>query len=204
MRLSGSDFPLMRRSILSVCASALVSAIILYSSGEYAESALNDRRNAQNMLSDARNRLTTALQDRENMSIYAGEYGALIEQKIIGDDQRLDWIEGLEKIRQKNLVMDFRYTIAPQKTYASQPPIDSGNFDIRYSEMKLQFDLLHEAQLLDFFDALRATINGRYQLEGCTLQRIGADNEGEQAGMARLKAECSGGWITLKNRNTQK
>lgn len=199
MKLSGQDFQLVRRSVLAVCASALASAVILYGSGEYAESARNERRDAQNMLDDARNRLMTALQDRENMSIYAGGYGALIERKIIGDDQRLDWMEGLENIRRKNLVADFRYSIAPQKIYASQPPIDGGNFDIRYSEMKLQFDLLHEVQLLDFFDALRTGIKGRYRLDGCTLQR--AVDENEQTAMVRLKAECSGGWITLKNRS---
>ncbi|MDD5383939.1 MAG: hypothetical protein PHG89_03535 [Gallionella sp.] len=204
MKLSASDFPLIRRSVLAVCASAIISAVILYSSGEYAESAQNNRRNAQTMLNNARNHLTAALQDQENMAIYADEYGALIEQKIIGDDQRLDWIEGLEKIRLKNLVTDFRYNIAPQKIYASQPPVDSGNFDIHYSEMKLQFDLLHEAQLLNFFDALRTDIKGWYQLEGCTLQRAGTGNEDEQTTATRLKAECSGGWITLKNRNTPK
>ena len=205
MKLSKSDFLLMRWSVLAICASLIVSAIIFYSSGSYAEKSLKDQRNAQSMLNDARTRLTTALQDQENMAIYADEYGALIEANIIGDDQRLDWMEGIEKIRQKNLVMDFRYSIAPQRIYTPQPPIGSGNFDIRYSEMKLQFDLLHEAQLLDFFDALRADIKGWYQLEGCTLQRIGtetgADNGDKQTTTARLKAECSGGWITLKNRN---
>lgn len=202
MKLSASDFPLIRWSVLAFCASSLISAVILYSSGEYAESTRNDRRTAQNMLNDARNRLVTAQQDQENMAIYAGEYGALIEQKIIGDDQRLDWMEGLEKIRQKNLVTDFRYNIAPQRTYTPQPAIDSGNFDLHYSEMKLQFDLLHEGQLLDFFGTLHADVKGWYQLEGCTLQRSGTDSEGQQSAMARLKAECSGGWITLKNRNT--
>ena len=204
MKLSTSDFPLMRQGILAICASALISAIVLYSSGEYAESTQNDLRSAQAMLDDARNRLTTAHQDRENMAIYAGEYSVLIGQKIIGDDQRLDWIEGLEKIRRMSLVTDFRYSIAPQKIYAPKPPIDSGNFDIHYSEMKLQFDLLHEAQLLNFFDALRTGIKGRYQLEGCTLQRTGAAlNEGNNnpAAATYIKAECGGGWITLKNRN---
>ena len=204
MKCSRADFLLIRWSAMAICASSLVSAVLLYGSGEYAERSLQERRNAQNMLNDARNRLATALQDQENMAIYAGEYGVLTEQKIVGDDQRLDWMEGLEKIRLKNLVADFRYHIAPQKIYASQPPIDSGNFDILYSEMKLQFDLLHEAQLLNFFEALRTDIKGWYQLEGCTMQRTGADNEDEQTTATLLKAECSGGWITLKNRNTPK
>lgn len=204
MRLSGSDFPLLRRSILTVCASALIGATILYGSGEYAENARNDRHNAQNMLNNARGHLASALQDQNSTATYAGEYVTLVERKIIGDDQRLDWVEGLENIRRKNLVTGFRYSIAPQKAYTPQPPLDSGNFDIRYSEMKLQFDLLHEAQLPDFFAALRGGVSGWYQLEGCTLRRpTAATGEGNTIATAYLVAECSGGWITLKNRNIQ-
>ncbi|HYR06033.1 MAG TPA: hypothetical protein VEP71_05055, partial [Gallionella sp.] len=86
-----------------------------------------------------------------------------------------------------------------------QPPVDSGNFNIHYSEMKLRFDLLHEGQLLNFFDALRTDIKGWYQLDGCSLQRsIGAINEDNAPPTAYLRAECNGGWITLKNRNAPK
>lgn len=205
MKLSTADFYPIRWSILAACASALISAAILHTSGEYVQSAQNERNSAKNRLNDAHDRLAAASQDQENMAIYAGEYGALLERNIIGDDQRLDWMEGLEQLRQKNLVADFRYRIAPQKNYASQPPIDSGNFEIHYSEMKLQFDLLHETQLLNFFAALRTDIKGRYQLENCTLQRHGATGTKDPdhpTATAYLKAECSGGWITLKNRNT--
>ena len=201
MKFSKADFPLMRRSILALAASLAISVVVLYSSSEYAEKTQRDLRNAQNMLNDARNRLTAANEDKENMAIYAEEYGTLSENKIIGDDQRLDWMEGLEKLRRQNRVTDFRYNIAPQKIYIPQPPIDSGNFDIRYSEMKLQFDLLHEAQLVNFFTALRSQIKGHYHLEGCALQRTAADTATTTS--THLKAECSGGWITLKNRNTQ-
>src|SRR5450756_2563560 len=86
-------------------------------------------RTAQRQLNDARSRLTAARQDQENLSVYATEYGALEEQNIIGDEHRLDWIEGLEKLRRLNLAIDFRYNIAPQKIYAPQPAIDSGSFN---------------------------------------------------------------------------
>lgn len=204
MKLSQADFFLIRWSALTICASSLVSAILLYGSGEYAEKSLRERRNMQNMFNDARNRLATANQDRENMDIYANEYSSLIENNIIGDDQRLDWMEGMERIRQKELVAGFSYTIAPQKIYMPQPPIGSGNFDIRHSEMKLHIDLLHEGQLPDFFNALHSEIKGWYQLEDCTLQRSATavnNDDGIANATAHLKAECSGGWITLRNRN---
>lgn len=198
MKFAKTDFLLLRRSILAACVSMLLGSAILYSSSRYAGHAQQDQYDAQRLLGEAQNRLATARQDQGNMSAYAGEYGILEENKIIGDEQRLDWIEGLEKLRRQNLVADFHYNIAPQKIYTDTSAMDSGSFHIRYSEMKLQIDLMHEAQLLDFFDALRSQIKGRYQLEGCALQRGSADESSSQ----HLKAECSGGWITLKNRNT--
>jgi len=202
MKFSNSDFHLMRWSIAVVCTSVLISGVILYTSSVYAINTKNDRRTAQSQLNGARNKLTMARQDSENLADYSKEYDALEANKIIGDEHRLDWMEGLAKLRQQNLVIDFGYNIAPQKKYVPQPAVDSGNFDIHYSEMKLQFDLLHEGQLLNFFDALRRQIKGHYQLEGCKLERaIAVGDTGPGAG-TNLKAECNGGWITLKNRNS--
>jgi hypothetical protein len=203
MKFSNSDFHLIRWSLAAICASVLLSGVILYSSSEYADSTQNDRRVAQSQMKDARNRLTMARKDQENLSVFSREYDTLEKNKIIGDDHRLDWIEELEKLRSQNLVIDFRYNIVPQKNYAPQPAIDSGNFDIHFSETKLHFDLLHEGQLLNFFDALRSQNNGWYQLEGCTMQRVFTEEESGADDGVNIKAECSGGWITLKNRNAQ-
>jgi hypothetical protein len=157
-------------------------------------------------MNDARNRLATARQDQENLASYSKDYSVLEDREIINDDHRLDWMEGLGKLRQQNLVVDFGYNIAPQKVYTPQPAIDSGNFDIHFSEMKLQFDLLHEGQLLNFFNALHSQIKGQYQLEGCTMQRTAAlkgdSKDIEPSATTNIKAECSGGWITLKNRKS--
>jgi hypothetical protein len=159
-----------------------------------------DLQMAQVASDNARRHLSAAHEDQENMAIYADEYAKLMARGVFGDEQRLDWIEGLEKLRKQHLVTDFKYNIAPQKNYAPQPAISTLNFDLRYSEMRLSFDLLHEAQLLDFLRALRQQNTGWYQLDSCTLKRSeGAD----PLAQANLKAECTGGWITLKNRNAK-
>jgi hypothetical protein len=201
MKFSKADFYQLRWSLAAFLAAILVSSVILSGSSQYADSTQKDQRTAQSQMNDARNRLTMATQDKESLADFSHEYDTLEKNKLIGDDHRLGWMEGLEKIRNQNRVIDFRYSIAPQKIYAPQPAIDSGNFDIHYSEMKLQFDLRHEGQLLNFFDALRSQIQGHYQLEGCTMQR---NDAAEDAGTpTHLKGECNGGWITLKNRNVQ-
>jgi type II secretory pathway pseudopilin PulG len=201
MKFSNADFYQVRWNLLAILTAILLSSLILYSSTQYAQITQKNQRIAQSQLNDARNQFAMATQDQASLADFSKEYDTLEKNKIIGDDHRLDWMEGLEKIRNQNHVVDFRYSIAPQKIYAPQPAIDSGNFDIHYSEMKLQFDLRHEGQLLDFFDALRSQIQGHYQLESCTVQR---DDAAEDAGTPmHLKGECNGGWITLKNRNVQ-
>ena len=203
MKFSKNDMMIMRWDILILCASLLVSILFLYISDEYAVKTHRDRLAAQRQMSDARSRLNTAHEDQQNMAMYADEYRTLDERKIIGDEHRLDWLEGLERIRQNSLTLDFRYSIAPQKTYIPQPAINSGNFELHFSETKLQFELLHEGQLLDFFASLHRQIKGQYLLEGCSMQRTAADDGENLAATiaAHLRAECSGGWVTLKNRN---
>lgn len=198
MKFSRSDFALMQWSLLAICVVTLLSAAFVYGNRQYAAQMQQDWRQAQARLNDARRQLASAREDRQNMATYAENYALLANRGIVGDGQRLDWMEGLERLRQLHLVDAFRYHIAPQKTYVQTPPIDSGNFDIQYSEMSLEFELLHEAQLPNFFSALSEQVKGHYQLEGCTLKRRSPGEDGSADG---LDAECRGGWITLKNRN---
>jgi hypothetical protein len=201
MTLAVADLGLLRWNIAALSAAAILGSVIFYSSSVYVENAKSEMQKARSQSNDARRQLSAAVDDRENMSIYADEYGALTQLNIIGDDRRLDWMEDMEGLRRMNLVIDFSYQISPQSKYTPKPPINTGNFEIRYSEMKLHFDLLHEVQLVNFFNAMTNDIRGWYQLEGCSIQRkTGIQNNNEQ-GQPQLTAECSGGWITLKNRN---
>ena len=201
MKFSNADFYQVRWNLLAILTAILLSSLILYSSTQYAQITQKDQRIAHSQFNDARNQFAMATQDQASLADFSKEYDTLEKNKIIGDDHRLDWREGLEKIRNQNRVVDFRYNISPQKIYAPQPSLDSGNFDIHYSEMKLQFDLLHEGQLLNFIDALRNQIKGQFQLEGCTMQRVATNEIPTSIAGVNIKAECNGGWITLKNRN---
>ena len=203
MKFTGADFALIRWSVLAICSALVLGGTMLFASVKYASAVDKAQRTAQSALNDARKRLAMAREDKENLSDYSARYAALERSDIIGDDHRLDWMESMENLRNQNLVINFRYNISPQKTYSPQPALDSGNFDIHFSETKFQFDLLHEGQLVNFFKALRKQSNGWFQLEGCTLKRIDLTDQSATAAGPNILAQCSGGWITLKNRSTQ-
>ena len=208
MTFSKSDFPHIKKSLLTFLFTLGVVSVMIVASNKFVTQAQRDQREANRQLVDARNRLATAGEDQKNMRTYTLEYNALLERNVIGNDQRLDWIEGLDRIHKQGHralgSMDFQYSIAPQKAYAPTPPVDSGNFELNRSDMTLHFELLHEEQLMAFFSTLRTDLKGWFILDQCALERSATAPEKDDFGVAeQLKAECTGGWLTLKNRNAK-
>jgi len=196
MTFSLSDLPQIKWSLWTFLLTLTIGGSAVFISQKYADNAQNVKRAAQQQLTEARSKLNAARNDQENMAHYTKEYSAIQRREIIGDEQRLNLIEGLETLRKRNRVLDFKYAIAPQQPYKPAPALDSGNFDLKLSPMTLQIELLHEGQLINFFDSLRHDMNGLFILDLCTLERISGS-------AAQLKADCAGGWLTLKNRNAK-
>jgi len=197
MNFTQADFADLKWSLGALVCSIALSGALISVSQTYLRNSLQESQTAQKQLNDSRMQLMSVQSDQENMSSYALEYNALLAQKVIGSEQRLDWMEGLEKLRQQGSVLDFKYTIAPQQPYAPKPPLDAGNFQLSRSNMTLQIDLLHEEQLLHFFTDMHKQLNGWFMLDGCSLSRANPSDE-----MSPLKADCTGGWFTMKNKNT--
>lgn len=207
MTFSKADLPHLKWSLLVFLFSLAISVTAVVLSENFVSHAKADYQTAQRQLGEGRARLAAAEDDRANMSTYAREYATLLDRKIIGGDKRLDWIEGLEAIQRQNGTPQFTYTIVPQQPYTPVPPLDSGNFSLFLSGMSLQLELLHEEQLVTFLEALRSKINGRFLLDSCKMERSGLTSSGivssdsQPVTLPQLKAECSGGWLTIKNRN---
>lgn len=196
MSFSRSDIPHVKWSLLTFSLTLLLGISAIWVSAAFEDQAIHARQAAQTQLIDARAKRDAAQNDLDNMATYAKEYQSLEKRKVIGSEQRLDWIEDLERLRKTGHVIDFKYTVTPQQPYLAKPAIDSGNYDVKISSMNLQFDLLHEEQLLRFFAALRTDLNGWFIIDHCAIDRLP-----EGAAGAALKADCGGGWITIKNRN---
>jgi hypothetical protein len=202
MNFSKDDLLKLKWSLLTFLASLVVGSSAIWIGSAYDDNALKERQSAQKQVTEARTQLSSTQSDLDNMSTYAHEYTTLVNNKVIGGESRLDWIEGLEKLRHEHHVIDFKYTIAPQKAFVANPVLDLSNFDINLSGLSLQLDLLHEKQLFDFMNTLRSDMEGWFIIDKCELERTGSSAGLNSAFGIQLKANCAGGWITLKNRST--
>jgi hypothetical protein len=202
MNFPRDDLGYLKHSLFSLTLSLLVSGALLWLGEQYHADALKAEHSAQHQLIATRQKLNMTQDDLANIAAYANQYQTLLTQHIIGDELRLDWVEGLSHLRQQKPVIDFRYTIQPQTEWLPSPAFDTGDFQIHLSSVTFQFDLLHDAQLLNFLNAVERDLPGKFIVERCQIQRLTSIPEAITSAAARLSAECSGGWITLKHKNT--
>ncbi|MFA7268254.1 MAG: hypothetical protein WC073_02795 [Sterolibacterium sp.] len=167
----------------------LLGAAAVYASrGMYADAqkankqALDKRNEIQAKLANARN------EEQELRDKYS-RYENIEARGYIGGERRLDWVEQIRKIKTTRKLLDVQYELAPQQLLEST----SSGFDFMVSSMKLQMQLLHEEDLLNFLADLRDSIRAYTSLKGCNVVR-----QTRLGTAAQLFAECSIDWVTLR------
>ncbi len=198
MKFSTKDL-LHTRGLLIISVLTLVlGAIIAYVSNGVLIEAQQSKITADREWSEAHRKLERTKNEQEDLQGYYRQYQNLVEQNVIGQERRLDWIETIEKIRNKLNIFSVKYKLEPQETLNLETVSTSNSFDLHRSNMTLDFSLLHEGQLLNFLDTLSKEAKGMYLLESCTLTRN--DFVRQLRFIPNLQAECTLGWITLNEK----
>lgn len=201
MKFSTKDIPHIRGLLIIAILILVLGVIAVYVSDEILNEAQQSKITADQEWSDAVRKLERTKNEQEDLQGYYHQYQNLVEQNIIGEEKRLDWIESIGKIRNKLNIFSVRYKLDPQETLnIAGTDLPGSSFDLHRSSMKLGLSLLHEGQLLSFIDALSEETKGMYLLDSCILTRNN-DLTRKLKFTPNLEAECTLGWITLNEKN---
>jgi len=201
MKFSTKDLPHIRGLLIMLALALILGAVLIYVSDGVLTQAQQSKIIADREWSEALRKLERTKNEQEDLQGYYHQYQNLVEQNVIGIERRLDWIETIEKIRNQLNIFSVKYKLEPQETLNLENNSTSNSFDLHRSNMTLDFSLLHEGQLLNFFDALSEEAKGMYLLENCTLTRN--DLVRQLRFIPNLQAECTLGWITLNEKNAE-
>lgn len=198
------DFPFVRRALLVLGISLLLSAALIGISRAILLKQQDAMNRAQALRNDASNKLRQAETDKREIQDYQAKYMQLRERGFVGEERRLDWVEHIRHIQESRKFLPIAYAFSAQQPIQTDPGVLTGSLELRGSKMKLQADLLHELDLLNFMDDLK--IKGLYTVQACTLKRTGTPALSSVEGAAetpqspRLAAECTMYWLTLGER----
>ncbi|HNP63464.1 MAG TPA: hypothetical protein PKH39_05970 [Woeseiaceae bacterium] len=121
---------------------------------------------------------------------YHRRYQQYYELGFIGRENRLDVVETMRTTTAELDLPRVSYTIEPQSAVVA--PVTSflggENIQVRVSKLQLEMGLIHEIDLLRFFDVLQSQAPGMIKVDRCELANIG--DTSSTPGDPNLSANC--------------
>ena len=150
---------------------------------------------------EARLRLQKSGDEREAIVRHLGAYQELQRIGFAGEEQRINWLDGLRLANERADLFGVDYQITAQAPYAHAAELNPGELALSQSVMTLRFRLLHEEDLLRFFNTLRDAGAGMFAIDECALKRT--ETAGAMRYQPNLAVECKLSWITAKPRRME-
>ena len=150
---------------------------------------------------EARIRLHKSGDERDVIVRHLARYQDLQRIGFAGEEQRINWLDGLRLANERTDLFGIDYQISTQAPYAYAHELKPGDLILHQSVMTLRFQLLHEEDLMRFFDALRDAGAGMFAIDACAVNRAGDASRARY--QPNLLAECKLSWITARPRRAE-
>jgi hypothetical protein len=126
-------------------------------------------------------------------------YNQLVARGIIGDEQRLDWVDAIAQIKTSRKLFEVKYSIEPQRALDLPGIKATPDVELLSSRMRLELPLLHEGDLFAFLGDLSRALRSHVLLRSCAIAR--ADRAAGDRGLSpRLRAECVLDLVTIRDK----
>jgi hypothetical protein len=192
--MNTEELKALRGPLLLLAAVIIAAAAAVYYTHTLQLQAQATLNQQQNLLRDAQARMRRSGDEEAIITQYVDKYRQLQQSGFIGDEQRINWLDALRMANERTDLFGVNYGIEAQQNYAYAAEFNPAPMALRQSVMKLEFQLLHELDLLRFFDALRNQNNGLFHLDRCALRRTEAT--GAIRYQPNIAASCQLTWIT--------
>lgn len=165
-------------------------------------SAMRDRAAQQlgaqgSALREAQQRYQFAGEEVDLIRRYLPEYRRLQERGFVGPEQRVNWIEGLRTANSRAGLFGVNYRMSAQAPFPHVSQSNPMSRQLRHSQMRLSFGLMHEGELMRLFRELDRQKSGVFALTGCSLDR-GRNAADPVPREANLTVECEISWLTIE------
>jgi hypothetical protein len=164
-----------------------------------------ERRESSNFgrsVAEAHARLDSARRERDSLQQSAEVFRTLVDRGLLQGEQRLDLVELVNTLRARHQLYALDYEIAPQRALTLAGGRVYPSVEVLASRVKLKMRALHEGDVLAFMESLAESHRGFYPVDRCAMKRLEVV-DAEALG-ARVEADCSLEWITLKEKRASR
>jgi hypothetical protein len=166
---------------------------------EYSLARANAGREAAKVQrQQAQKRVEQVAEEEKEIRQNLVHYQQMVERGMVGQENRLDLIDSIAKIKKDRKLFEIKYNIEPQKPLEYPGIAAAGKLDFVASRMRLDMLLLHEEDLLNFLGDLDRVGKSHVSVRDCTLTRLDRGAASAQSNAPRLRSECQIDLIVLR------
>jgi len=191
------DWSVLQGSVITFVVCIAISATLVGTRWYYKEKMHREYQMQKSRFQSISNQYLAVDQEEKLIRDFYPKFVELYNKGIIGQERRLTWIETLNNAEDRIKLPSITYDIASQTKYTPDYSLNTGNFQIYTSPMKLNMNLLHEGDLKKMLDTLSTNAPGIYNVSNCKLRPSGQiilDN----ASKGNITAECELKWFNIK------
>ena len=194
--MNQADLQALRTPLIVLLAVLVAGALAIYYSDRLKKAARQQLAQQQALLKEARMRLQKSGEEKDIIVKYLDDFRELESSGFIGEEQRINWLDGLRLANQQADLFGVDYQIGTQKPYPYAAEFNPGQITLNQSLMKLSFRLLHEEDLMRFLAALARQGGGIFTVDQCVIKRL--NTGGVIRFQPNIGAECDLSWITAR------
>ena len=197
MKVAEIDWGVLRGAIIFLVVAVIVCVGLLYAGTHFTEIAVNELRQVKSGLFQVRSEYQTIDDEKRIIETYLPQYRELEESGIIGNEQRLSWVESLRRSAKTIKLPALRYELSPQEEYAAEFPLPGGAYKVYSSNMVIDAGLLHEGDLFALLRELNRSAVGLFTVSKCYLRGSPGGIRMEPKSK-NVDARCDLRWYTIE------
>jgi len=200
MKLGASDLKRLGLPIVACAVLALAGAACYFAAGDYLQDTKKLAPTTSAQRAEVQARLASANEEEREIKANLQQYQALAARGIVGEEKRLDWVDTITAIKNERRLFNISYSIEPQKPLDYPGFAPGGGVNFLVSRVRIEIQLLHEEDLLNFIDDLAKRGKSYLAVRSCDVQRMGRGDGGGGTALApRLRANCVFDLITIRH-----
>jgi len=197
MKSEDIDWKIIRGSLIVFTITLVISSGFIYGSFYFKSQMELEFRRTNSAFRSISNRYLAVDQEERLIRDYLPKFVDLYQGGIIGNEQRLNWIEVLRDIGDEIRLPSLNYQIESQQEYIPDFELDMSKYTLFSSSMTLTMQLLHEGDFFKILDKLEQNAKGTFSIKSCSIKSSASEISTDSMA-ANVAAVCELQWFTVR------
>lgn len=198
MNITRDDLKRLRAPLAIGAVLTALGVAALVASQSYLDSQRRARDASRASRVAAQERVLRVSEEEREIRDNLVDYERMREHGMMSDQNRIEWIESIARIKNNRKLFEIRYRIEAQRPLDYPGIVATGGAELVVSRMKLEMLLLHEDDLLNFLADLQASKKAFVSVRQCMVTRVERGAGQGTALQPRLQAECQLDLISVR------